>query len=1637
MKKKVLAFLCMLTILASLFAAAAPSVASAAYTVNGATGEFKAGFAKICINPRNDNPVPLGGYSDGTERLYAIVNGKLSTEEADKLTKAAYTDDNGNPNDSSGVGGEFYYSSGTPNVAPTSADGLFATAIAVQDRNGQIAIFISYDGISTSANVVSDTKENDKNGVRTRVVNAAKELGLSISADSINVNASHSHSGVYMSGGNLVDGVYAEDGLDYDGADYREDLRIWLTEAAIAALKDLKPATLSYGEANTVEDSDGDGNVEYMNFVRHYHDSDDDKSNLDVYGDNAALWQNGQLVEHVKDCDHNIYLLKFDRGTAAAPILLANWRAHPKANSTGTTTWGLAHRNCTSSDYVNSFRYTLEQQNYCVAFFQGAAGNVNSFSDLYGGLNGETISASNPTNRETLDEAYNNGSVTRVVQTANKYGVKLAEFAMAGLANMTAIEDTGTVRVSSVSLTEPRHMGKKDIYDVVSAVTVGDLWDSLQSDTNENGEKYLTLANSDKQELYGWAYILGGTTLTETWKQIMDMDVLTFLADYFNWSGAYDSAAEAVDNSNSTVQKVAKALMQKYYINSKYHVSTIYSNRNLSETTTGSFTVNAVSIGEELGFFFAPFELFDSNYQQPVLDDLGITSSYARPFVSGYSNNGSGYMPDWDAYTYAGTGSYEVNQTSYAQGTAEKIAQTMVSMLNDMQPDPPANTWCEYCEENVDWYPWNPLGQSAIYVPQGHYYLTKDYVSSDNFQKQISSTTCLNLNGHTYANQSTTTGKAFVINGGGTLNIMGNGVIQGQGVTEDRNKNGGVIQIASGGILNLYNGTIERVQAENQLANYGGAVCVETGGTFNMHSGTVTGGSAVKSAVSGLGGNVYVAGTFNMEGGTVSGGTAETYGNNVYVLGGGSFSMSGGEIVGGGVHLKGSLAMSGSSKITGGTVSGNGGNVYVDGGSFTMSGNSQISGGTANAGNGGNVYVDGASATVQMQGGTISDGLATMNSGGTAGQGGNVYINYGSFNMSAGQIIGGEAKRANQGGSVYSLYGPVTLSGGSITGGKAASGSGAGLFINKANAATLTLSGSATVTGNYNAAGTETNIYCDPIDLTVTGNYTGTAGVKVSSVTDGYRLGAAETGAKISGNLYADGNSDYIATVSGTDVVLTNKMVYRDEEGNTYGTFNEVLEASADTLTLLKDVEENITISKPVSIDLSGKVITGEVNYAEGATLTITDTRTDDFTVADGDYGKVPYSENLQVPEGYILIKETNPQTGVEEASAHRLDLSMKTVNVRTESSGMYYQSRFGGDELVKEQITEYGVAMSIGSAPTVESINADTEYKTHAGYLGDTWVVGNGDNSAYSVILEGILKPENGYTINKRNANTKVYGVAYAIVNGEMILGEEYYFSLRDLTEMINDQWDTLKLSEAQIAKLVNMYEEYQTVMRTWDIPRIQTAWQEGNYKGRTAVFVGDSITFGATLESDELQYWRHLQNNLGLGQVVNHGVSGSCISSNNDRGHNYSPLVDRYQNIPGADLIFIFMGTNDFGHATPLGTTADTTDVSVCGALNMVIDHLQQAHPDSKIVLITPIVRYTLQGGNTAGLMLKDYVDTIKTVGAYQNVPVLDIYEKTQSQLPVEYFSDKIHPTAEGHKILADIIKTELETNYSQIMG
>ncbi|WP_340063308.1 arylesterase [Ascidiimonas aurantiaca] len=171
-----------------------------------------------------------------------------------------------------------------------------------------------------------------------------------------------------------------------------------------------------------------------------------------------------------------------------------------------------------------------------------------------------------------------------------------------------------------------------------------------------------------------------------------------------------------------------------------------------------------------------------------------------------------------------------------------------------------------------------------------------------------------------------------------------------------------------------------------------------------------------------------------------------------------------------------------------------------------------------------------------------------------------------------------------------------------------------------------------------------------------------------------------------------------------------------------------------------------------------------------------------------------------------------------------------------------------------------------------------------------------------------------------------------------------------------------------------------------------------------KTIVFFGDSLTAGYGLEDVNDAFPGIIQktiDSLGLDYtVVNSGVSGETTSGGKNRINwvlNQKP-----------DIFILELGANDGLRGVPLTETREN--------LQAIIDAVQKKYPDTKIVLV---------GMQIPPNMGPEYTAEFKSIFPYlakkNNLPLVPFLLENVGGMPELNQSDGIHPTEEGHQILA----------------
>lgn len=266
---------------------------------------------------------------------------------------------------------------------------VYTTCVAITDAQDNTLLMLTSD--------LSHMTDTLKNGA----IKAVSEA-TGVPESNISYSVTHNHSAVDPSGSMLT------------------KLKDSAKESAVLAMADRSAAELYIGTTYP----------ESMNFVRHY-------TTNDGYwvGDNYYSPTGSSSAEHEREPDAAMQLMNFVR-EGKKSVLMVNWQAH------GVYSYYLEHLN---ADFVGSFRTTVEEELDCyLAYYQGAAGNLNCWSNL-----------------PSLNVA------ERTLGGMTTYGKALAQYPIEAMDSLTKVE-TGDVEVVSGTYTA---MVQKDSTEVIMAAT--------------------------------------------------------------------------------------------------------------------------------------------------------------------------------------------------------------------------------------------------------------------------------------------------------------------------------------------------------------------------------------------------------------------------------------------------------------------------------------------------------------------------------------------------------------------------------------------------------------------------------------------------------------------------------------------------------------------------------------------------------------------------------------------------------------------------------------------------------------------------------------------------------------------------------------------------------------------------------------------------------------------------------------------------------------------------------------------------------------------------------------------------------------------------------------------------------------
>ncbi|MHA4812495.1 SGNH/GDSL hydrolase family protein [Flavitalea flava] len=181
-------------------------------------------------------------------------------------------------------------------------------------------------------------------------------------------------------------------------------------------------------------------------------------------------------------------------------------------------------------------------------------------------------------------------------------------------------------------------------------------------------------------------------------------------------------------------------------------------------------------------------------------------------------------------------------------------------------------------------------------------------------------------------------------------------------------------------------------------------------------------------------------------------------------------------------------------------------------------------------------------------------------------------------------------------------------------------------------------------------------------------------------------------------------------------------------------------------------------------------------------------------------------------------------------------------------------------------------------------------------------------------------------------------------------------------------------------------------------------------NAKKITWVSIGDSITY--LNEHPEAADNRITK---GYQTLVKEKMPNLVYDNQGYNGWTACNIADSINVLPlkKADIYTIFLGTNDWWHANPLGTLQDYKENkgsgTVYGAFRIITDKLRTLNKKARIILVTPLQRGDfVQVGNPhnnawgsyrekEGQYLTQFADAVKMIGEADHLEVVDLYNKS----------------------------------------
>lgn len=219
------------------------------------------------------------------------------------------------------------------------------------------------------------------------------------------------------------------------------------------------------------------------------------------------------------------------------------------------------------------------------------------------------------------------------------------------------------------------------------------------------------------------------------------------------------------------------------------------------------------------------------------------------------------------------------------------------------------------------------------------------------------------------------------------------------------------------------------------------------------------------------------------------------------------------------------------------------------------------------------------------------------------------------------------------------------------------------------------------------------------------------------------------------------------------------------------------------------------------------------------------------------------------------------------------------------------------------------------------------------------------------------------------------------------------------------------------------------------------QQAVYDTMLQGRSIMFLGDSLLAGYGLSDYSRSWCGMLESQYGM-EITRNAISGSTFGVSSTYGYQpggyYEPICQRALPNKQFDVILVDGSGNDWYCEIPLGSDiASRNTYTLIGAMNVVIDRLQDAYPDA-LILFTTSWNSTGEK-NSLGLTTADYNNTFIKVCQARGIsyfsacdPAISGIDSASKSFRSQYFltsTDRWHLNEAGHKKYLPTIAAWLE--------